>query len=157
MSMLSITIIFMAWGDVIRSQYLIPLEYDKIYIVSAFLGAGVNLIFNLIFIPKLYSIGACIGTIIAEFIVAFYQSFKVRKKLEFNKYIKEIIPFFFKALIMFLCAILIGKMEINVYIKLFWQLLFSCIVYFILNYNYINSLINFKKINKKIKKNTNKC
>ena len=136
----------MSWGNVIRTQYLIPLEYDKIYTVSAFLGAIANLIFNLIFIPKLYSIGACIGTVIAEFIVMFYQTFKIRNHLPFKKYIKQIIPFFLKSLLMFLIINIFNYLEINIYFKILIQVSLGIMIYFVLNIKYINSIINFKKI-----------
>lgn len=48
--LLSVTIIFLAWGIVIRTQYLIPNEKDKEYIISAFIGAYVNFILNIFLI-----------------------------------------------------------------------------------------------------------
>ena len=88
--LLSITIIFLAWGNVIRTQYIIPKELDKIYIVSAFLGAIVNFLMNIIFIKKLGAIGACIGTICAEFVVVAYQTFSIRKEIASLMYLKKI-------------------------------------------------------------------
>ena len=44
--LLSITTIFISIANVIRTQYLIPREKDKSYIISVILGAIVNLIFN---------------------------------------------------------------------------------------------------------------
>ena len=49
---LAFTLIFLGIGDVIRSQYLIPYRYDRVYIASAFLGAIVNVILNIVLIPK---------------------------------------------------------------------------------------------------------
>ena len=68
---LSVTIIFLSIANVIRTQYLIPKEKDGIYIKSVILGAIINFIINLLLIPRYYSIGACIGTIFAEFSVMF--------------------------------------------------------------------------------------
>ena len=45
-SMISVTIIFLAWANVIRTQFLIPRKKDKIYIVSTGIGAVVNLLIN---------------------------------------------------------------------------------------------------------------
>ena len=44
----SITILFISWANVIRTQYLIPKERDKEYINSVIMGAIVNLISNLL-------------------------------------------------------------------------------------------------------------
>ena len=45
--MLSITVFFVAWANIIRTQYLIPNHYDKVYVVSTIIGAALNLIANL--------------------------------------------------------------------------------------------------------------
>ena len=66
---LAISLIFLSWANVIRTQYLIPKERDKDYIISVILGAIVNLVMNIILIPRYASIGACYGTICAELIV----------------------------------------------------------------------------------------
>lgn len=52
----------------IRTQYLIPYKEDKIFVVSLFLGAAVNLVVNIILIPYMAARGAVIGTIFAEII-----------------------------------------------------------------------------------------
>lgn len=91
MQYLAFTLVFLGIGDVIRSQYLIPYKYDKIYIVSAFLGAFVNIILNLILIPKYHAVGASIGTIGAEITVCMYQVLMIKKHLPLLKYLKNIV------------------------------------------------------------------
>lgn len=86
---LAITIIFISVANVIRTQYIIPMERDKSYIISVSLGAIVNIIFNLILIPKYQAVGAAIGTVIAEFSVMMYQIIDVRKELDIFKYLKN--------------------------------------------------------------------
>ena len=81
-SLLSVTLLFLAWGNVIRTEYLIPKEKDKEYIISAFLGAIVNVLMNIILIPKFDSIGACIGTIFAELVVMLYQTWSIKNEIE---------------------------------------------------------------------------
>ena len=144
--LLSITLIFLSFANVIRTQYLIPKEKDKIYIISVFLGALVNLIMNFIFIPLYGSIGACIGTIAAEFIVMFYQSISVRNEIPIKSYLKSIIPFFVKSLIMLVIIYPINYVKIdNIYIIII-QVLLGCTIYGLLNIKYITSIINIKRI-----------
>lgn len=88
-SILSPIILFSTVANVIRTQYLIPTGKDKGYLLSVSLGAIVNLIFNLIFIPKLQSIGAAIGTVLAEFVVMTTQCFLARKELNLFTYISD--------------------------------------------------------------------
>lgn len=135
--LLSITLIPLSWGNVIRTQYLIPMERDKEYIISAFLGAIVNFIMNLIFIPIYASIGACIGTICAEFIVMFYQSFAVRKNLDFKQYIRHSYIFFIKGMIMFVIIMIIGNYISNSLNRIIVQVMVGGFIYFIMNHKYI--------------------
>ena len=81
MELFCITIIFIAWANVIRTQFLIPGKKDKIYIISVFLGAAVNVIINLCLIPGYGAIGAVVGTIFAEGTVALVQSISVKKEI----------------------------------------------------------------------------
>lgn len=139
--LLSITVIFLSWGNVLRTQYLIPKELDKIYIISAFIGAFVNLIFNLIFIPIFASAGACIGTIVAEFVVMLYQTIMIRRELPIMRYIKDVIPFLLNAIVMFFIILGLGALNINVYVKLFAQIIVAVLIYCMLNYKYVISVI----------------
>ena len=150
--LLSITIIFLSWGNVIRTQYLIPKEKDKEYVISAFLGAIVNFIMNCIFIPKHTSIGACIGTIAAEFIVMCYQSWVVRKELPLKEYMLNSLGFFIKAIIMFIIIMPLGKqIKNNDLLRIVVQVLIGVIVYVLLNFKYIYNILGLSKYLKKLK------
>lgn len=145
--LLSITVIFLSWGNVIRTQYLIPKEMDKTYIISAFLGAIVNFILNCIFIPLYQSIGACIGTIAAEWIVMFYQSIAVRKELPIKRYILNALPFFIKSLMMFVLVYIVSKnININGIYKILAQVLMAGSIYLLLNIEYIYKDLQIFKI-----------
>jgi len=102
--LLSIVILPSAWANVIRMQFLIPTKSDQVYIVSTILGAIINFICNLILIPIYGAYGACIGTIIAEFTVAIYQTICTRKELEAIRYIKLLWLDLLKAVLIIGCA-----------------------------------------------------
>ncbi|MBX7326763.1 lipid II flippase MurJ, partial [Clostridium chauvoei] len=112
-SILSVTILFIAWANVIRMQFLIPKKKDKIYIVSTILGAIVNLVINLLLIRKYGAIGATIGTVLAEATVAIYQTIKVKEELDINTYIKRnmffVIPGIFMCLIIRYIGLVLNK------------------------------------------------
>lgn len=63
---MSISLLFVAWSNVIRTQWIIPHKYDKIYVYSTICGALLNLIFNILLIPYYGGIGAAISSVIAE-------------------------------------------------------------------------------------------
>lgn len=54
-------------------QYLVPTKQQNKLTKSVCIGALVNVILNAILIPKWYSVGAAIASVIAEFSVTFVQ------------------------------------------------------------------------------------
>lgn len=86
-------IIFKGWAGALRTQYIIPNKRDKVYLVSLTSGSIVNLTINFILIPSLQGIGAIIGTIAAEFTVAFIQFFMLRREIPIKRYILNGIGF----------------------------------------------------------------
>ena len=106
--LLVITILFIAWANVIRTQYLIPKKMDKVYIVSTALGAVVNFGINIFLIGIYGAKGASIGTIFAEFSVALYQTIKVKDDLDIKLYLKKSIVYIFPGLAMYLSIKAIG-------------------------------------------------
>jgi len=95
------TVLFIAWANVIRTQYLIPNAKDKIYIISVCLGATLNVVVNGLLIPSMGAMGAVVGTIITEVAVATYQTMKVRKELDVGIYIRNSSIFFISGVVMF--------------------------------------------------------
>lgn len=131
------TILFSAVTNVIRSNYLIPKGKNKTYVVSTILGAIVNLTLNLIFIKKYGAVGACIGTIAAEFTVMFYQVISTRKVINYLKIFKIGIPFFVQSVIVGIIIYGIGLGISNIYLKLVIQVIVAVVIYVIINHNYI--------------------
>ena len=78
-----------AIGDLIRTQYMIPAHMDWCYTIAVTIGAGVNLIANYVLIRRFSSLGAVIGTLIAEGIVTLIEIVYTRKQIPFSKYILE--------------------------------------------------------------------
>lgn len=66
------------------NQILIPSGNEKRYSQSVFVGLWINLILNLLLIPKLGAIGAAIGTLATECWNVFYMSNGIKK---FRKYL----------------------------------------------------------------------
>lgn len=134
---LSITMVFISWANVIRTQYLIPNEKDKIYIVSVFGGAIVNVVINYLLIPKYNAVGAAIGTIFAEMFVMLYQTYAVRKELEIKKYLDYLYEYAIKGLIMYILIILLNNVIENKIILIMVQIITGVIIYMTLNYKYV--------------------
>ncbi len=101
---LSVTIPFISFANILRTQYLIPNHRDKEYTISVIMGAVVNLILNYILIPEYGATGASYGTIAAEVSVCMIQTFAVRKELPLIQYTKSFIFFLFDGAVMFLAV-----------------------------------------------------
>lgn len=131
-------IIFQGWANVLRTQYLIPAKKDKIYVKSTWIGAMVNLILNAMFIPKIAAFGAAVGTVCAEFMVAFYQSFKVRKELALLKYLKNSIYYLIPSASMVLIVKIISKcFNIGLLWKIIAEIIVGAVVYILLSWPYV--------------------
>ncbi len=95
------SLLFMAFSNVIRTQYLMPYKKDKEFIISIIVGAVVNLVLNSILIPFYASVGAAIATLCAEIAVCVLQIIFVRKYLPIKKYLVKSIPFVLIGMAMF--------------------------------------------------------
>ena len=82
MQIISLTVFIIGLSNITGMQILVPSNREKYTTYSTFVGAIVNLTINIILIPKLGSIGAAIGTVIAEIIVLIFQFIVIRKELK---------------------------------------------------------------------------
>lgn len=109
MIIMAAAIVLMAWNGVIRAQYIIPHERDKIYVAAVCAGAGVNFVVNAILIPKFGSAGAAVGTVMAYGAIWLVQNVNVGDALSLVRYLVESLPYAAIGLIMFLIIRVIGR------------------------------------------------
>ena len=154
-SIMSITIVFLAWANVVRTQYLIPKKKDKIYIISTIIGAVINLVINILLIKKYNAIGATIGTVFAEASVCIYQSIMVRKELNMSLYLKKVLFYILSGTIMCVLIRILGNALGHSIFTGIIQIILGgtiyvvlCLVYMILIKNeiVINTIKKFKYI-----------
>lgn len=93
--------LFLAFANVIRTQYLLPRKKDRLFIISLFSGAGVNILINIILIPRYASIGASIGTLAAEIVVCVVQAVFVYKEANIGRNVVNSLPFIISGILMF--------------------------------------------------------
>lgn len=146
--LLSSTIIFATVANVIRTNYLIPNEKDRIYVSSTIVGAVVNLILNLIFIKSFGAIGACIGTIAAEASVMFYQIIATKDNINYKKVFLLISILIIKCIAITLtCTALVELLKIQGAFKIILISISFIVLYIIFNIRTLKNL----KITGKIK------
>lgn len=148
-SVFSLKIILVIFSNVVGIQYMIPTNKYKSFIVSVSLGAIVNLILNIFFIPRYGALGAAISMVIAEFIVTVSQILMVRKHVHFMPAILTTYRSLISALIMGLSVYLsltyfkdtlyefinnwIHREVISVAILIIAYALFGILIYFLVN------------------------
>lgn len=129
---IGLTVFPIAWANVIRTQYLIPNNKDKEYVISVVLGAFVNFFINFILIPIYGVDGAICGTIIAEFLVATIQTYFVYGDLNILKLIKDNTGFVAAGIIMYSWLTLINTYIDNNLSCLILQIVSGVLIYAIL-------------------------
>ena len=134
---LALTVPFISFANVVRTQYLIPQSKDTEYTVSVIAGAVVNLIINGMLIPSFGAMGATIGTIAAEMLVCIIQTISVRRQLPIKTYCRNAVPFSLLGVAMFAMVYGIGgllntswtTLLIQIVLGFFFYVI-ACAVYF---------------------------
>ena len=75
------SVVFIGISNVIGIQMLVPAGREKTVVIAAIIGAAVDLILNLILIPRFASAGAAAATLAAEICVTGYMLYSVRDRL----------------------------------------------------------------------------
>lgn len=129
---LSPIIVFVGMASIIGVAFLISIKKQNVNVIAVVFAAIINACINLILIPKLYSVGAAIGTVCAEFIGVFIQCFYVFKKkyLSCREFFKRAWKYAVSSIIMFVAIILLKLVltEINI-INLLILVLFGVVIY----------------------------
>lgn len=132
---LAIVLIFIAWGNVFRSQYILPNKMDKLYVRSVLYAVSTNIILNFILIPKYSIYGAAVAYIFTEGLIAVYQTVKIRNAFDIiallKSNLKYVISGFSMCIVIYVLNILILK-DVASFISLLIQVFSGALVYIIL-------------------------
>lgn len=119
---ISPAIIFYAASNILRNQYLLPKDMDRVFVTATVSASLLNLVLNSIFIPIYGALGAVIGTVGAQFGELAYQAFKTRKELPIKKYIMKVLPYIcFGTIMLFICKeieILMGVSVVSLIVQI---------------------------------------
>lgn len=120
------TILFIGITNLLGIQILVPLGKERVLLYSAIVGALVDFAINAVFIPNLASIGAAIGTLIAEFSVLIVQYISLRN--EIKNVLKRI--HFLRIIFAILLSVILCIWTKSLNINYFFILLFSSTIFF---------------------------
>jgi O-antigen/teichoic acid export membrane protein len=112
LSILSASLLFIAWSSIIRTQWLIPSNRNQIYVISTIGGAIINIISNLFLIPIWGGIGAAISSVLSESFIFFSYLFFMKKyKISCGDFVRSI-PYIICGIIMlFTICLYISEMK----------------------------------------------
>lgn len=145
---LAIVLPVKGYTNIVLTHFLIPNKQDKQYTLSVSVGAFVNFIINFLLIPKMESMGAVIGTIVAEVSVCIIEAYACRKELTIGRYILESFPYLIIGAVMFCCVKGVGLLLDAGILSMVLQIIFGAMVYGFL------CIIYFKKTNNRVFLNT---
>ncbi|WP_455821602.1 lipopolysaccharide biosynthesis protein [Clostridium butyricum] len=91
---------FIGISSVMGNQYLIPTNRIRPYTFSVVLGSVVNLLLNLILIPKYQAAGTCIASVFAEFSVALVQCILLKDCIDIGKFCINLIKYIISGIVM---------------------------------------------------------
>ena len=138
MKIIMSTLILIGLTNLLGIQILVPLGKEKYVLISVVTGAITNLIINYLLIPYYHSVGAAIGTLVAEFVVFVVQCFilKDKFKLLFSNisYYKILIASFF--------GMILSKFILFINLNGFYFLALTSIIFF---GTYVGCLIIMKE------------
>ena len=94
----------MGINSVTGSQYLISTGQQNKHTKFLLIGGGVNVVLNIILIPKFMAIGAAIASVIGEMIISLLELFYLNKTKQYNPKVigKNIYKYIISGICMFL-------------------------------------------------------
>ena len=130
MAPLAFTLIMIGFANVIRTQVVLPQKRDTIFVKSVCCGAVVNLVANACLIPGMKSMGAVVGTLLAEMTVPVVQYIILRKELPYRKYLSYVGIYAVIGGIMLVCVRLAGRLlPVETWVNLGIQTAAGIVVY----------------------------
>lgn len=99
---LSVIVPTIGVSNVIGYQLLIPSKRERLMTISVVCGSVVNIITNLILIPRFGAMGAIYASVLSEIIVSSVQLFMVRKELNFRPILRIFFRYFGYSVVMLL-------------------------------------------------------
>ena len=112
---LSSLAIIMGLSNANGYQYFVPTQKENTLAITVMIGAFANIILNAILVPKYFSVGASISSVIGECLVTLIGFIYIRKEKIFSlrKIVKESLKYFISGIAMFIVLTLV-KPHLNI-------------------------------------------
>ena len=120
------TLVFIGLTNIMGIQMLVPMGKEKIVLYSEIAGALVDLVINIVLIPRWASAGAAIGTLVAEIIVWIVQYCALRKDVK-----SVYLTIDYKTILWAILMAIVGVVWVKTLsINVFFKLIISAVMFF---------------------------
>lgn len=116
-------------SSVLRYQYIIPHELDKANLVSMFSGAGADILFNLLLIPRYGAVGAAVATVLAYLVILLVQLFYTRKDLNISDLTRSFLPCIVFGILMSMSVMLVGRLHLPILLLILLEIAVGATVF----------------------------
>ena len=116
-------------SSVLRYQYIIPHELDKANLVSMFSGAGADILFNLLLIPRYGAVGAAVATVLAYLMILLVQLFYIRKDLNISDLTRSFLPCIVFGILMSMSVMLVGRLHLPILLLILLEIAVGATVF----------------------------
>lgn len=130
----SVLVVIVGLDNIIGKQCLMATGRQRFFNIGVIVGAGVNLIVNLFFIPHLQSVGAAIASVMAEGTILIIFLFFSKSYIDIRKFFIQFTKYFIFSLIM-VGGIWVSKRFL--YISTEWIMLFIQIGVGVITYLFV--------------------
>lgn len=142
LKILSVLMLTMSMNSVLGVQLLMPMGKEKVYTLATTSGAVVNVLVNLVLIPKMGITAACISSIVAEAVVLAISYWNVRDMLNLGKILKDNAWVILASVVMYFAVRLVAFIDVNIVVKLFLELFVGGGIYFVIMFITRNQILN---------------
>lgn len=156
-NILSILFFVMGMSNITGFQYLVAIDKQSIYSASIVAGTVVNILSNLILIPKYQAIGAALATVLSESVVLFIQLFYVityKKLFSFKMVFGCTYKYIISAGVMFMCMLILKELLNGSFVNIVFVCILCSLIYFMLLILFKDSMLRdaYFKLKSKIKR-----
>lgn len=150
----SLLIITLSWSSILANQVLVATKRENLYTLAIVIAAIINMILNVMLIPRVKSLGALISSVAAEYIGMLIMLYFSRKVISVGSFFKRVWKYFACSVVMYYVVYFIGKISPKTFGATIVQIVIGIILYtvcmFVLHDPMLKYLISSIKL--KIKK-----
>lgn len=128
-SILSVALIPAVLAYFFSTAILVPNRLEKYFLQATILGAGVNVILNLVLIPQIGIYGAAITTVLSEVLVLFVTAMAARKCHDKLLYVRTLVAIIAGCICIVLVCYLVDRFISNSFCNLLVSIVLSGVTY----------------------------